>query len=285
MRAELEAELKRIWIVPEFYDRKRRKEILGPLPDQEKWAKEQMKVDAARAANGFPANLRPCYQSALLTKQQEFHLFRQFNYFKYLANNRLACGHLKEAKDYLAKARVVRNKITECNVRLAPNVVKFNPDNEDLLAEAYAGVMKAVDYFDYRRGFKFSTYCTWVLKKNSYKQWSDSQRKQLPLLSGEFDDAETRDMGYEEEVRHNELKSVVQRLLAKLGDREAFVLRHRFGLDGHEELTLKEIGEKLSVSKERVRQLERRGLDVISSIDGTSDLFMASEFHGTDSGI
>ena len=56
----------------------------------------------------------------------------------------------------------------------------------------------------------------------------------------------------------------VHALLRVINEREATILRMRFGLDGHEPLTLKEIGEKIGLTRERVRQLEIEALRKLS---------------------
>ena len=62
-----------------------------------------------------------------------------------------------------------RNKLIECNMRLALSIArKFQAsgcDLDDLIQESSIGLMKAVDKFDWRRGFKFSTYATWWIRQ------------------------------------------------------------------------------------------------------------------------
>ena len=58
----------------------------------------------------------------------------------------------------------------------------------------------------------------------------------------------------------DELKAVINNTLKELTPRECKVLKHRFALDGHEELTLKEVGYILKVSRERIRQIEAKAL-------------------------
>ena len=58
----------------------------------------------------------------------------------------------------------------------------------------------------------------------------------------------------------DELKAVINNILKELTPRECKVLKHRFALDGHEELTLEEVGYILKVSRERIRQIEAKAL-------------------------
>jgi RNA polymerase primary sigma factor len=62
-----------------------------------------------------------------------------------------------------------RNKLIECNMRLALSIAKkfqaSGCDLDDLIQESSIGLMKAVDKFDWRRGFKFSTYATWWIRQ------------------------------------------------------------------------------------------------------------------------
>jgi RNA polymerase primary sigma factor len=61
-------------------------------------------------------------------------------------------------------------------------------------------------------------------------------------------------------AEHNELRQELERMLTTLTPREARVLRLRFGLEGDHPYTLKEIGEKLGVTRERVRQIQQQAL-------------------------
>jgi RNA polymerase primary sigma factor len=60
-------------------------------------------------------------------------------------------------------------------------------------------------------------------------------------------------------IANEELRQVLQ-LMGHLSPRDASVIRLRFGLDGSEPMTLKEIGGQLGLTRERVRQIERRAL-------------------------
>jgi RNA polymerase primary sigma factor len=69
-----------------------------------------------------------------------------------------------------------------------------------------------------------------------------------------------------ENVRERNLKTDLNRMIESLDRREADILRMRFGLDGHDELTLEEVGRKFKVTRERVRQLQNLALQKIRKL-------------------
>jgi RNA polymerase primary sigma factor len=87
-------------------------------------------------------------QSKLLTKEQEIELAK-----------RIEKGDLR-----------AKEKMIESNLRLAISIAKkyakYGSELEDLIQDANMGLMKAVDKFDWRKGFKFSTYASWWIKQS-----------------------------------------------------------------------------------------------------------------------
>jgi RNA polymerase sigma factor (sigma-70 family) len=131
--------------------------------------------------------------------------------------------------------------------------------------------MKAIEKFDYTRGFKLSTYATWAIKKNLAREYvttarhSDryrtSQDERLDLTVDERSD------GYAEERQKAQREDQVNKILGSLTDRERKVIRLRFGLGALEQgKTLKEVGSDFGVSKERIRQLEHRALAKLRNV-------------------
>lgn len=260
--AELNELLTRLFYLPSFDDRKKRQEILGPLPNTESLEKEQQKVQKARAAAGELGILRPYYEGALLTREQEYHLFRQYNYWKHRARKRLKSGHLCDANKMYCNAQLVRNKITEANCRLTSFILRKNPHNEDMVADGYTNVMKAVDYFDFRRGIKFSTYCTWVLQRGTYRFHENEVKHLDKYTNDELEDPIAKDNGLQAEADYVALKRIVRQLLKNVNPREAVSLRRRYGIDCEPEI-LRVVGAEMNVSKERVRQIQATAINKI----------------------
>ena len=220
--------------------------------------------------------------------------------------------------------------LMEANLRLVVSIAKRYMNRGlsflDLIQEGNLGLMKAVDRFQFRRGFKFSTYATWWIRQAITRAIADhgrtirlpvhiieslnrlekerkalrtergrdpspddlAERLKIPVSKvrllldaqktpyslemkvGEDENTELGDLLRDTSVRSPEeatlegdLSNEVSRALAPLSDREKEVLRLRYGLGTDREYTLEEIGKRLSVTRERVRQIESRALQKV----------------------
>ena len=73
--------------------------------------------------------------------------------------------------------------------------------------------------------------------------------------------ADTTSESQEEKIYNREVGAIVERALGRLDERELHIITNRFGLMGGQEQTLEEIGKRMNLSRERVRQLEREAKD------------------------
>jgi len=261
----------RIFHHSSFDEPSQRKLILADIPELENFKKKHNKVLDFRN-NIINPEMRPFYEAPLLNFNQEQHLFRQMNYFKYQAKilisginlNHISKKRILKIEKYLFSASKIRNLIAECNFRLAIQILKLKyvQDKDNVLSDAYFDVLRSVDYFDWRKGNKFSTYATWVLKKNFFRSL-----KQNPNQNERLEDFHIEQLQYKEDVaedKHQLVKNLLNLLSTSANTkdnlRQLFVLENYFGVNGKEKCTLDKISEEIGVTKERVRQLKDKGL-------------------------
>jgi RNA polymerase primary sigma factor len=275
----------RLFYHSSFDEAKQRKIILADMPDIVKFQKDEEKVQKLRTSK-ITAEMRPCYEAPLLNFEQEKHLFRKMNYLKYRAKKLMSGMNIKRVsekkiekiEEFLTMAAFIRNQIAESNFRLATQILKgqitFYREHsliDALLSDAYFDVLKAVDYFDWTKGYRFSTYATWVIKKNFYrdsKQKITQSERFTYLDDSHAGNINSRGEEYQEEKEYTERQVLVKSLLELLSkdtnssdrNRQVRVLEHYFGVNGNERQTLEQISVEIGVTKERVRQLKEKGL-------------------------
>lgn len=245
--------------------------ICAPLPAPKRPLRKP------RRPGGVPPYLADLYEVPLLTAEQELHLFRKFNFLKYRASklrDGLDSGSpktdvLDEIERLYEQAAETKNQLVRANLRLVVSIAKkFVRRRDDfyrLVSDGNLSLMKAVEKFDYSRGFKFSTYATWAIRKNFAGAFKGDMKRQDHFRQGsdELLDAavEHRSEPGPQEAAQRGWETAVRGILGCLDEREKRVIKQRFGLnDFAHPCTLSEIGEELGVSKERVRQLEARAM-------------------------
>jgi RNA polymerase primary sigma factor len=220
-----------------------------------------------------------------------------------------------------------KNELIAANLRLVISIAKKYSNRGlqflDLIQEGNMGLMKAVDKFEYRRGFKFSTYATWWIRQAITRAIADQARTiripvhmietinkfirvsrqlvqeigreptneeiakkmDLPVSKiskiikiaqqpisletpiGEEEDSRLGDFIEDkvmpsppDAVIHINLRQKIEEALKSLTDREAKILKKRFGLGDEHEHTLEEVGQQFKVTRERIRQIEAKAL-------------------------
>jgi RNA polymerase primary sigma factor len=265
----LEKPLKYFW-EKDFDNSAREAEIMAPIPKEEEVEKKRREIRVQTAS----PEMQAFYEEPLLEKEQEDHLFRQFNLLKYKAY-KLLNKNIKNTKEQdvflvetlLRQAAEIKKQLIYSNSRLVINLAKKQREywqNKanllDLISDGNLGLVKAVDYFDYKHGAKFCTYAYYVILDAIIKAKKDKLKHSVCLTDMETALLNEKDYRASESL---DLDINFRGILKTLSEREKHIIEMYYGFNTDKCWTLEEIGREFNISKERVRQLKEQGLEKI----------------------
>ena len=216
-----------------------------------------------------------------------------------------------------------KRELEEANLRLVVHYTGHGMSLMDLIQEGNLGLIRAVEKYDYRKGFRFSTYATWWIRQSISRAIADQGRtiripvhmveninkvnrasrelvqklgrdpttdeiaeeihmtpdrvREIQKISrepvsmespvGDEDDSSLGDFIRDDstpvpadEAAQSMMNEQIRKILAELSPREQEVLEYRYGLKGDHPCTLEEVGKKMNVTRERIRQIEAKAL-------------------------
>ncbi|MFQ5931817.1 MAG: RNA polymerase sigma factor RpoD/SigA, partial [Nitrospiraceae bacterium] len=232
----------------------------------------------------------------------------------------------RQIREARAEFQRTKDELDRYNLRLVVDIAKHYTGRGlglmDLIQEGNIGLMKATERYQYRKGFKFSTYATWWIRQGITRAVADQSRTiRVPVHMTEAStrilkasrrllqqlgrDPRTEEVGNALRVRPDKIRETVQsfqepvslhnpvgdgdtalgdliadrqgvppdaytarhqlmremdRIIGTLTPREQTVIRLRFGIGQDEPRTLEQVGRNLSVTRERIRQIEAKAL-------------------------
>ena len=299
---------------------------LGKLTDLRRGAELYKELGTEADRLGRIASLPECQATTVLGESVAARRFRTMSAAD-VGRFRAFCRAKENVADRLHNSHEAKKRLTEANLRLVVSIGKKYTGRGlsflDLIQEGNLGLIRAVEKFDYHRGFKFSTYATWWIRQAITRALADQSRTiripvhmmeiinrlvrtsrrllqelgreptneeiaeemgiipervreiikiaQLPISLetpiGEEEDSHLGDFVEDKEAMSPAdaasvamLRREVEHILDTLTPRERRVLQLRFGLiDGHQR-TLEEVGKRIGVTRERIRQVEEKAL-------------------------
>ncbi len=176
--------------------------------------------------------------------------------------------------------KVARNKLIEHNLRLVAHIVKKFDKNrndvDDLISIGTIGLIKGVDSFSIRHGTRITTYCARCIENEILMYFRSNKKNNKNVSINEpigfdkdgneisfIDIMKTPNPDFNEELHIKNNVMLLKKYMKVLNDREKEIIINRYGLFNQDELTQKEIANKLKISRSYVSRIEKRALTKI----------------------
>ena len=154
-----------------------------------------------------------------------------------------------------------RNKLIEHNLRLVAHIVKkyehTKDDADDLISIGVIGLIKGVDSYSYKHGTRITTYCARSIENEILMHFrNDKDGNEITLLEV----LKTPTPDFVSDIHEQDNLKLLVKYYEVLNEREKEIIEKRYGLNGNDELTQKEIAEYMNISRSYVSRIEKRAL-------------------------
>ena len=209
--------------------------------------------------------------------------FQDFYLFSAAYSNNLFPDPLtkEEEEECVAKAKLgdkdARNKLIEHNLRLVAHIVKKydhrKEDIDDLISIGTIGLIKGVDSYSYKHGTRITTYCARCIENEILMHFRSDKKNNKNISLDEpigfdkegnaitfLDVLKTPKPDYALDLHIQNNLKLLKKYFNVLTEREKEIIIKRYGLDGNDEVTQKEIAKELKISRSYVSRIEKRAL-------------------------
>lgn len=252
-----------------LYHQPEAENVIAQLVEQQDIAHPSRPEDT-RVPRDLPPYLQELYRTPLLSPAKERALFLKFNFHKWQfvqARRRLepdfARGRDLDVLEQRWREVVeTKNAIVRANLRLVVSVARRHLRQGlslmELISDGNITLMRAVESFDVHRGFRFSTYATLSLMKGFARSVPTMLAARRPTREAVLPDVpDAREPIAAERALH---RDELRQALGRLSDRERTVLSAHYGLEESAPATYEQVGRRLGLTKQRVRQIEQNAI-------------------------
>ena len=210
-------------------------------------------------------------------------LFKDFYFFTASYSNNVFPDPLskEEEEEYIKKANLgdmdSRNKLIEHNLRLVAHIVKKydtgSNNTDDLISIGTIGLIKGVDSYSFKHKTRLTTYCARCIENEILMHFRSNKKNSKNISIDEpigfdkegnaitfLDILKTPNPDFALDIHTKDNLKLLKKYFSVLNDREKDIIIKRYGLDGNDEVTQKEIAREMGISRSYVSRIEKRAL-------------------------
>ena len=210
-------------------------------------------------------------------------LFKDFYFFTASYSNNVFPDPLskEEEEEFIKKANLgdkdARNKLIEHNLRLVAHIVKKydtgSNNSDDLISIGTIGLIKGVDSYSFKHKTRLTTYCARCIENEILMYFRSNKKNNKNISIDEpigfdkegnaitfLDILKTPNPDFALDIHTKDNLKLLKKYFSVLNEREKDIIIKRYGLDGNDEITQKEIAKEMGISRSYVSRIEKRAL-------------------------